>query len=200
MRLLDVTERLLREGGLSAVTTQRVAKMAGVAEGTIYRHFPSMDELIASAVRDRIPPEFERLLEKLIGEAGQSTVQRNLTEFIAAALPFFAIIAPLVGLLATHPVLAKRHYEMLRERGKGPDHNVDLLERYLREEQRLGRVRRDVNVRASAAMIISVCFNRAFLSQLSGEDPIGLTDGDLPAAVSTALTRGLEERFYQQLP
>ncbi|MBV8490211.1 MAG: helix-turn-helix transcriptional regulator, partial [Candidatus Eremiobacteraeota bacterium] len=52
--LIDATESLLREGGLVAVTTQNVARRAGVAEGTIYRHFDSRDALIVCAVRERL--------------------------------------------------------------------------------------------------------------------------------------------------
>jgi len=44
--LLNAAAELLAESGLGEATTQKVARRAGVAEGTIYRHFPSKEALL----------------------------------------------------------------------------------------------------------------------------------------------------------
>jgi AcrR family transcriptional regulator len=47
---------LLRTGGPSAVTVDAVTRGANVARATLYRHFPSGNDLLAAAFHSLIPP------------------------------------------------------------------------------------------------------------------------------------------------
>jgi AcrR family transcriptional regulator len=173
------------------VTTQSVARAAGFAEGTLYRHFESRDELVSATICERLPPDFEQLLEETVQRAGRADVEANLRHFIAGAIPFFSRIAPLISMLAAHPSLAARHYERLRERGRGPRHSHERLAVYFREEQRLGRIRLDVDSRAAAVLVMGTCFEHSLMLQLFREDPSGLTEDEIPAEIATILARGL---------
>ena len=51
-RLLAAARQLFTTQGYHATTTPMLAKHAGVAEGTIYRHFPSKHALLNAAFRD----------------------------------------------------------------------------------------------------------------------------------------------------
>ncbi|MGV9800043.1 TetR/AcrR family transcriptional regulator [Mycobacterium sp. NPDC003449] len=55
-RLLEAATSLLRSGGPSAVTVDAVTRAANVARATLYRHFPSGNDLLAAAFRALIPP------------------------------------------------------------------------------------------------------------------------------------------------
>lgn len=55
-RLLDAATSLLRSGGPSAVTVDAVTRAANVARATLYRHFPSGNDLLAAAFNALIPP------------------------------------------------------------------------------------------------------------------------------------------------
>lgn len=55
-RLLDAATALLRAGGPSAVTVDAVTRGANVARATLYRHFPSGNDLLAAAFSSLIPP------------------------------------------------------------------------------------------------------------------------------------------------
>lgn len=55
-RLLDAATALLRAGGPSAVTVEAVTRGANVARATLYRHFPSGNDLLAAAFHSLIPP------------------------------------------------------------------------------------------------------------------------------------------------
>ena len=55
-RLLDAATSLLRSGGPSAVTVDAVTRAANVARATLYRHFPSGNDLVAAAFHSLIPP------------------------------------------------------------------------------------------------------------------------------------------------
>jgi AcrR family transcriptional regulator len=51
-RLLEAARELFTADGYHATTTPMLAKRAGVAEGTIYRHFPSKHALLNAAYQD----------------------------------------------------------------------------------------------------------------------------------------------------
>ncbi len=51
-RLLEAARELFTTDGYHATTTPLLAKRAGVAEGTIYRHFPSKQALLNAAYQD----------------------------------------------------------------------------------------------------------------------------------------------------
>ncbi|OBH91396.1 TetR family transcriptional regulator [Mycobacterium sp. E2733] len=55
-RLLEAAAALLSSGGPSAVTVDAVTRTANVARATLYRHFPSGNDLLAAAFNSLIPP------------------------------------------------------------------------------------------------------------------------------------------------
>lgn len=55
-RLLEAATALLRAGGPSAVTVDAVIRASNVARATLYRHFPSGNDLLAAAFHALIPP------------------------------------------------------------------------------------------------------------------------------------------------
>lgn len=70
-RLLDAATTLLRAGGPSAVTIDAVTRTANVARATLYRHFPSANDLMAAAFMSLLnpapmPPSEGSLRERLI--------------------------------------------------------------------------------------------------------------------------------------
>ncbi len=190
-QLVDATERLMCEGGLSAVTTQSVARACGLSEGTIYRHFSSREELIVTTLRERLPGEFKTHVDALSAGAGRVPLDQNLGAFISGLLPIFATVAPSLGMLAADPTLAAKNAESLCADGKGPRLLIDQVAEYLRAEQRLGRVAAGINVRATAGLLVALCFYRSLMAHLFDEDPIGLGDKALAAAVAGIIERGI---------
>jgi AcrR family transcriptional regulator len=189
--LIDATERLICEGGLSGVTTQKVARECGFAEGTIYRHFSSLEDLIITALRERLPGEFQPHIDALVRRAGQGSIEENLRDFVDKLLPIYSIIAPTLGMLAANPALAARNAEAMRADGNGPSHLLDRISVYFREEQRLGRIPHDVDVRAASGTIVSFCFYHCLMQHLFGEDPTHLSDTELSNALARILGRGV---------
>jgi AcrR family transcriptional regulator len=55
-RLLDAATALLQSGGPNAVTVDAVTRTAKVARATLYRHYPSGNDLIAAAFAALLPP------------------------------------------------------------------------------------------------------------------------------------------------
>lgn len=53
--IIDATHALLVERGIT-FTTREVAEAAGIAEGTVFRHFSSKDDLIRAVIDDAFDP------------------------------------------------------------------------------------------------------------------------------------------------
>lgn len=74
----------LAEGGYVSATVQAVATRAGVATGTVYRHFPSKADLFAEAFRRASGREMDVFADIT------ADTQRSASDRIAAAVEAFA--------------------------------------------------------------------------------------------------------------
>ncbi len=83
-RLRAVARDLIETGGYGAATVAAIAERAGVASGTLYRHFASKEELFLEIFRDVCEGE-ERAMRAAADEAGPGAVDR-----IEAVLGTFA--------------------------------------------------------------------------------------------------------------
>jgi AcrR family transcriptional regulator len=74
-RLLAAARELIEEGGYGSASVAAIADRAGVAAGTLYRHFPSKEELFLEVFRDVCAGE-ERAMRAAADEAGPGAVDR----------------------------------------------------------------------------------------------------------------------------
>ncbi|MBV8220523.1 MAG: TetR/AcrR family transcriptional regulator [Solirubrobacterales bacterium] len=87
-RLLAAARELIEEGGYGSASVAAIAERAGVASGTLYRHFRSKEELFLEIFRDVCAGE-ERAMRAAAEDAGPSAVDRLeavLTTFARRAL------------------------------------------------------------------------------------------------------------------
>lgn len=73
-RLVAATIELLEEGGYARADVASITKRAGVAAGTLYRHFPSKAELFVEVFRTVCDREYEAM--RVAGEAAGTAGQR----------------------------------------------------------------------------------------------------------------------------
>jgi hypothetical protein len=97
-------------------------------------------------------------------------VRETLEEVASNALDYYGEIVPMAASIFSEPALLARHREGLRKRGAGPRMINEELAAYLEAEERLGRVREDVDPEAAAAMLLGACYQRAFFRSYLGED------------------------------
>ncbi|WP_297732715.1 TetR/AcrR family transcriptional regulator [uncultured Maricaulis sp.] len=60
-RIMRAALDLVAEDGFAAATTAAIARKTGLAEGTLYRHFPSKDELFVAVYRQLKQEVFESI-------------------------------------------------------------------------------------------------------------------------------------------
>jgi len=68
--ILDATARILREGGVEAVSTNKVAKVAGVSVGSLYQYFPNKEALVQALAEEHSAGQIAALGTMMQGEMG----------------------------------------------------------------------------------------------------------------------------------
>ena len=93
--ILDATEKVLRDEGHAALSSRRVAEVAGLKQQLVYYYFRTMDELVLAAFKRRTAMSMERFemvlaserpLHSLSDMIFNSTHARLTMEYMSLAL------------------------------------------------------------------------------------------------------------------
>ncbi|HZU61513.1 MAG TPA: TetR/AcrR family transcriptional regulator [Solirubrobacteraceae bacterium] len=141
-RLMQAAQELIEEGGYGGALVMAIADRAGVAAGTLYRHFPSKQELFVEVFRsvcEREERAMRKAAEDMADGPAPDRLEVVLGTFAERALRnprlAWALIAEPVDPLVDAERLAYRERyaqviaETLREgitAGELPDQNVEL--------------------------------------------------------------------------
>jgi AcrR family transcriptional regulator len=156
--LIAATTTLVAELGYHQTTTKAIAKLAGISEGAIYRHFPDKRSLFFAAVLASHQPVLD-WMDGLPARAGAAPLAETLTDCLLHLSELRAAVVPLELALASDPDLAKNPASTLDlatiEAQGGPPH---MLARYLHAEQGLGRIRADIDTTQAAIVLLAALF------------------------------------------
>jgi AcrR family transcriptional regulator len=197
--LLDAALQVFLRHGFARATTREIAQTAGVAEGTIYRHFADKHALFHDVFVSLMGEAAEELL-RFRERAGRETVRDNLEQLFTLVGGIQEQLSSLMASMWADPDLAKNVSARARElapEGLVPPGPVSMVAEYIRAEQEFGRIRSDVDATEAAAVVVSVPFaagmERAFSEHpwATGEFPV---PDDFPTPAAGALdilARGL---------
>ncbi|HZX05640.1 helix-turn-helix domain-containing protein [Kribbella sp.] len=186
--ILDAAADVLRTQGYARATTRSIAQSAGYSEAALYKHFADKSAILLAVLHERMPT-LPGSLKELIGNPGSGTVRGNLTRLARTAIDFYVEGFPILVSLFSSRELLTAHRLRLHELNAGPHRAQEGLVLYLREEQKLGRIRRTADVPAAAALLFGACFQRGFEVNFSGTTP---SDAET-ARYAAALTKTLYE-------
>jgi AcrR family transcriptional regulator len=156
-KLIAATQDVVREVGYAHATTRAIAEAAGVAEGTIYRHFPDKVALYFAAALEQdsaLISELASLPEK----AGEGTVIGNLTTALQRLATLREKVIPLELAMRTDPELMARRQTMTPPIAADGPSPPEAIAHYLRAEQERGRIRADVNCLDAALVLLATLF------------------------------------------
>jgi AcrR family transcriptional regulator len=168
-RIIEAADQVIRTNGLSRTTTKEIARIAGCSEGSLYNHFQSKEDLFVHVMKGMLPG-FLAVLFKLPRRKGTGTVKDNLEEVANAALDFFNLSTAMIASMFSEPQLLASYREGYQQRNEGPHRSNEIVAAYLLAEQKLGRVRANVNPRSAADLLLGACFQHAFHMQMSDMD------------------------------
>lgn len=164
--LLQVTQRLLATQGVAGLTTRGIAREAQVSDGVLYNHFADKDDLVVSALAERMADLLGRFTAAF-PVAGEQDLRTGLTSIVLLCREFLTDALPLVGGLVSRPDLV--HALLTRiHTGETP---VQLLwgriVDYVDAEQQRGTVAADADPHTVAEVIFGACHLHA-LTRLMG--------------------------------
>jgi AcrR family transcriptional regulator len=96
--ILDAVIRLLRRSGASAITTNRVAVVAGVSIGSVYQYFPNK-QAIFIALHERHIEQVDQILQRKIGESAGEPLDHLVTHLMEGMIEAHAADPKLATLL-----------------------------------------------------------------------------------------------------
>lgn len=189
--ILAATERIIQERGLARVTTKEIAREAGCAEGTLYKHFTDKEDLFLSVVRENLPSVVHVLQEH---RAGTQTVRANLEEIALATLAYYDKLIPLAASFLADTALLASYRRILDEIQGGPQRLYERIAAYIAEEQQLGRIDPQQEPMSACTLLLGSCFQFAFYRHFLGNNPLPITDQHYVAGLVKTLIAGLEPK------
>lgn len=186
---IAATQDVVREIGYAHATTRAIAEAAGVAEGTIYRHFPAKVALSFAAGLDQDSALIAEVAS-LPQQAGEGTFVGNLTTALQRLATLRERIIPLEMAMRSDPELIERRRTMtplIPPDGPSPP---EAIAQYLGAEQNLGRIRRDINCIDATLILLATLFGIGLMPN----DTADMTDRNnlLIRSAVELLVHGLE--------
>lgn len=173
--IVAATLALLREQGISNLTTRAVAARAGVSEASVFYHFGDRAGLLSAAFKSGLEPL--AYIATLPVAEGEEPLDRDVVlQRVGRALEdFFDQVLPVLVAAQADTELRDALAEYLRENDLGSHRGVEKISAYLRHEQESGRLDAELDVEAVAVMLIGSALLQTFQRMMLRRD------GSLPA-------------------
>lgn len=162
--ILSAAEKVFSEKGFTKAKVSEIAKMAGVAEGTVYEYFGSKEDLLLS-----IP---KRHFESYLGDLPQvfeiKTPLRKLRRFIRYFFALFSMEREFLKIFVLHLQLSKRFYGT--QEFKNFVSYFRTIQDIIEEGKSQGTFREEVNPRVFGNMFLGTFNNLALRWFILGGD------------------------------
>lgn len=170
-RIIECTQQCVANGGFRSARVTAVAECAGVATGTIYRHFESKEDLFTEIFRIATQREVDKVAEALATDGNAvNRLEKALRQFAVRA-----IRAPTVAwALIAEPVDPKVEEERLKFRRA----YAELFERAIEQGMAEGSLPRQ------QAGQSSTCLVGAIAESLVGPLSPSMVDTESPAGTN----------------
>ncbi len=185
--ILDTAERVLKERGLARITTRDITRAAGLADGTLYVHFPHKEDLFLAIIQRYLPAFVPTVQPE---QAGTQSLHASLEAIGLAAVRYYGELIPLAASLFADPFLLLRHQAWMAEHG-GPEQIYQRVAAYITAEQHIGRIHQDYEPRDVAAALLGPCFQYAFMRHFLGRNPFSQSEQEFVTSVLAPLLTGL---------
>jgi AcrR family transcriptional regulator len=96
--MLDAAIKLLKRGGVSSITTNRIAETAGVSIGSVYQYFPNK-RAIFIALHDRHIGQVDGVMQRRMIESADATLEGLIASLIDGMIEAHTVDPELSDLL-----------------------------------------------------------------------------------------------------
>jgi len=124
-------------------------------------------------------------------QPGAGTISENLAAIAEALIHYYEPLLPMSASYLADTELLERYREAIRPLNAGPQHLLTRVASSIEEEQRLGRLEKRIAPETIATLLLGPCFQRAFMMQLPGHDPLNKTDQQFAEELVQGLLAGI---------
>ena len=182
-KILLAAAELLKQKGVTGLTTRGIAQKAGVTEASVFNNFRDKAGLLQALLKEQIP-EFT-LFSEALAEPAEPDLAAWLGRVFVAAHNYFRIVLPLAG-----PQLSSgRPARAAQSRESYMGHSA--LKIRLLELQELGLIECAVDASAIALLLMGAAMHSALTTATLGDDALG-GENSLVQGVTGALYRLME--------
>ncbi len=165
-QILRAARKVFLEDGFTAPTS-RIAQLAGVSEGSIFKRYSTKEALFFAALEIPELPEWHRLLkEEGDGADALATLRSAAIEMLTYFLEMFprmiTAIGSRVGSVHAHPFDGMKEPPHARDRA--------VVEAFIRRQQAVGAMRTG-DAAAMAALLLGGIAHHAFVTYNFGTKP-----------------------------
>jgi AcrR family transcriptional regulator len=186
-RILDAAMKLVARHGIAGATTKRIADEAGVAEGSLYKHFTDKADLLTALVLERLPG-IREVFGKLDNAASGSPAAEALAAALEGMIEFYTQAQPIMAGISSDPGLLRLCRQRFMETDQGPHRAHEKLAEFIRLGQQHGALRPGASPDAVASLLIGACTEFASLARLTGKTPGGMSKASYAKAIVAALS------------
>lgn len=167
-RILEAATDLFVAQGFAGTTVADVQTAAGLTAGSgaLYKHFASKEELFAACVEQALVGNEEHIAT---GPERHDDLRTTLRAMVEAGLEHLREQRPLIRMLFHDADRFPPLRDRFRDEGIQPTYAAFAA--WITGEQDRGRMRRDVDARAAAAVLIGAVVAYEFTITLVGEAP-----------------------------
>src|SRR6266511_1140842 len=133
---------------------------------------------------DDVPQRDAAVTDDRIGER---SIEENVQEIALAAIRYYQKLVPLAtALFADMDLLA--HFRLwMQEHQGGPLRIYEIVAQYVAAEQRLGRLKPEIDPFSFAALLLGSCHQYVFINYFQGHDPFPVPEGQFVAGIVQTL-------------
>ena len=167
-RLMEKAEELFVELGYKAVSMEEIAEAAGISKMTIYKHFPSKEELFLEIIFKQIKHHYKIIDEEIKNVSGTIEKINFLVNYSLEISKNYSFA--LYKDIMTLPYITEK---IIAEKNRL---NTVIFENILKEGVEQGEVRKgDITFMADMLIMITEAFGRKYMCKIDSREELEAT-------------------------
>lgn len=187
-RILDAAIRLLREKGISRLTTREIAQAADAAEGSITKNFGGKAGLLTAILSQELPEL--RAWRDAVTPPGRRPMRTVLVDLIDRGIAYYSASLPLMAGAIADRDLFTAYQRLNQDQETGPHLAIDEIHDYLTACREAGELAATADPYAMALAICGSAQTQAYAEYIGGPHALRGTRAERLAALADLLLAG----------
>lgn len=148
-KIQNAALKLFSQKGFNGATTSEIAREAGVAEGTIFRYFPTKKDLLLGVVNPVIVDTLRDVIEKTKHSSPEEVLEAILYNRLELVSQNIELVKIIVSEIQFHPEIKEKFLTQIILPA------IDLIQDYFKDQQQKG-ILRDIDTEISVRVLLGM--------------------------------------------